>query len=104
MELHPIDTFLEVTDEPVAGGDDSVYLRRGHMAHWLQSYSQVKADILCSIWYWSDGMLDPQSGADDSCAPLCRANNSSDIQHVAVSNDAENISSNSALICVYVEL
>ena len=52
----------------------------------------------------SDGMLDLQSGADDSCAPLCRANNSSDIQHGAVSNDAENISSNSSLICVYVEL
>ena len=81
MELHPIDTFLEVTDEPVAGGDDSVYLRRGHMAHWLQSYSQVKAGPCCG----SDGMLDLQSGADDSCAPLCRANNSSDIQHGAVS-------------------
>ena len=43
MELHPIDTFFEVSNEPVAGGDDGVNLRHGHMAHRLQS-CQVSAN------------------------------------------------------------
>ena len=38
VELHPIDTFLEVTDEPVAGGDDGVNLRHGALVTMKSSF------------------------------------------------------------------
>ena len=47
VELHPIDTFLEVTDEPVAGDDDGVNLRHGALVTIKSSFGFF---VFRAIW------------------------------------------------------
>ena len=40
VELHPLDTFLKVSDEPVARSDDGVDLRHGALVQLFPSSSR----------------------------------------------------------------
>ena len=41
VQLHPLDTFFEVSDEPVARSDDGVDLRHGEVVQLLPSVVKI---------------------------------------------------------------